>query len=58
MKMVRLRLTEYGEDDFKAEYRAYGSHGTISKKYISKAKQREVKEYGYAYVNQPKERMV
>lgn len=59
MKRVRISKGRYfGENSFHAEIRALGVSGSIEKRYISKEKAREVEENGYAYVNQPKERIV
>lgn len=60
--MVRIKISNNGKYASEESYQAYIVKdvvtGSISKAYISKAKQKEVDENGFAYVNQRKERIV
>lgn len=60
--MKRVRISNAGKyasnESYAAEIRSLGVSGSIDKIYISKQKQKEVEANGYAYVNQPKERVV
>jgi len=57
--MTRAKITP---SDLEGSYDVYipktGHTASIDKHYISKVKSKEVEEYGFAYVNQPKERFV
>lgn len=61
---IRMRIENAGKyssvDSYQArvETKKDFYEGSIDKKYISKSKQKEVQENGFAYVNQPKERLV
>jgi len=58
----RIRITNqgklYSKDNFAAYIKKTGENGSIEKHYISKEKQKEVEENGFAYINQPHERIV
>lgn len=60
--MARIRITNTGKyastESYAAEIRSIGVSGSIDKHYIRKEKQAEVEEHGFAYTNQPKERVV
>ncbi len=60
--MARVRLTEGGTYDgitiIKAEVVKSKKTGSIDAKYLSRRKLKELAEDGYAYVNQPAERIV
>lgn len=55
---LRLEKLDWSDESYKAEIRAIGKTGIINKKYLSPEKIKEVEEYGYAYCNQPKERVL
>ena len=57
-KRIRIEYNEKYKDDYNARIVQTMETGTIAKKYISKKKQEEAKEYGFAYTNQPPERIV
>ena len=62
--MTRVRISNSGKYASSESYEARVENkkdlytGSIDKSYISKAKQKEVEENGYAYVNQRHERIV
>ena len=62
---MRIRLTKRYDtssldtcNNIDAEIIAIGKRGTIDREYVNKRAIQELKDYGYAYVNQPKERIV
>lgn len=63
---MRIRITPIYKDeeglieyfDVKAEIQAIGKLGTLSTEYLPKGKYEEMIEDGFAYTNQPKERIV
>ena len=62
---MRIRITPIYKDetsidylDVKAEIRSIGKSGILDTSYLPKGKYDEMVEYGFAYTNQPKERVV
>jgi hypothetical protein len=59
MKRIRLSNGKYtNEQSITATIVQTNETGSIDRKYISKSKQKELKDCGFAYVNQRHERIV